>query len=310
MKKRALVFAGQGAQAVGMGKDLCDAYPECKALFAKADDVLGRSLSGVCFNGPIEALTRTDNCQPAIFVASVACLKAVENEVGGAVQAVGMAGLSLGEWTALHAAGVLSFEDAVRVLQARGRFMQEACDAAAGGMISILGLSKEVVEKIAKESGLEVANFNSPEQTVLSGAKDRIPAAEKLAKEAGAKRSVILGVAGAYHSSFMGAAAKNLESFIAGVTFRTPSVPVVSNVTGLPHGSPDDIKRAVVRQVTSPVQWVATVEWFKQAGVVEYVEFGPGKVLSGLVKRIDPAAAALNVQDAATVKSTAAAVRI
>lgn len=301
MRSKAIVFAGQGAQAVGMGKDLAEAYPECRALFEQADSVLGFSLSKLCFEGPVEALTKSNNCQPAIFVTSIACYRALCREVDG-LSFAGTAGLSLGEWSALHVAGVLGFADTLRVLEARGRFMQEACEEREGGMVSVLGLTVDKVKGVAAAAGVEVANMNSAEQIVLSGERSRMGETEKLAKEAGASRTVVLNVAGAFHSSLMASAAKKLEAFLARITLATPTMPVVANVMGAPHGGPDEIRRAMVKQVTSSVQWVSSVEWFKAHGVSEYVECGPGKVLSGLIKRIDKDAVLSNIQDCATLK--------
>ncbi len=304
---RALVFSGQGAQFAGMGKDLAGAFPECRALFRKADEVLGYSLSALCFEGPVEELTKSNNCQPAIFVTSAACHAALAAKAGG-LPAVGVAGLSLGEWTALYVAGALSFEDTVRVLSARGRFMQEACDERQGGMVSVIGLPADRLQDVARSAGVEIANLNSPEQTVLSGEKARIPEAERLAVEAGAKKTVVLNVAGAFHSSLMASAARRLEAFLAGVAIGSAGVPVVSNVTGVPHGDPESIRRAMVRQVTETVRWTDCVGWFKGQGCSEYVECGPGRVLTGLIKRMDGAAALHNVQDIPTLEKAAAAI--
>ncbi|MDD5520471.1 MAG: ACP S-malonyltransferase [Kiritimatiellae bacterium] len=300
MKEKAIVFAGQGAQAVGMGKDLADTYPECKALFDKADEVLGFKLSKLCFEGPIEELTKSSNCQPAIFVSSIACWKMFSSKVGN-VPVKGTAGLSLGEWSALHMAGALTFEDTLRVLQARGRFMQEACEEKKGGMVSVIGLVTDKLRDVCAKTGVEIANLNSPEQTVLSGERQAIEAAERLAKEAGAKKTVILNVAGAFHSKLMVSAAGKLKDFLIKVEISQPKIPVVANATGMPHGAPDDIRREMVRQVTSSVQWVSCVNWFRNNGVTEYVECGPGRVLTGLIKRIDSSAVAVNIQDIVTL---------
>ena len=308
MKQRAVVFAGQGAQAVGMGQDLAEAFPACRALFDRASAVLGYDLAQLCFAGPIEELTRTDRCQPAIFVVSVACYTALM-QARPDLKWAGMAGLSLGEWTALHAAGVLSFEDAVRLLQARGRFMQEACDERKGGMGSVMGLALPEVEKIAAAAGVQVANLNAPDQTVLSGAWDPIQAADKAAQAAGAKRTVMLTVAGAYHSALMASAAAKLAQALAGVTLRPPAVPVVANVNGQPHGAPDAIRRLMVQQVTSPVRWLDDVQWFRGAGVTEFVECGPGKVLASLIKRIDKEAVVHSIQDRVTLDKAVAALQ-
>lgn len=306
MADRAVVFAGQGAQTVGMGKDLADAYPECKALFAKADEILGYGLSKICFDGPAEELTKSNHCQPAIFVTSIACYKALCLEQGDAGFKAA-AGLSLGEWSALHMAGALSFEDTLRVLEARGRFMQEACDERDGTMVSVIGLPADKVREIAEQAGVEVANLNSEAQTVLSGERSGIEAAAKLADEAGAKRAIILNVAGAFHSSLMQSAATRLEQTLAGVEIRTPILPVVANVTGLPHGTPDDIRRDMVGQVTGSVQWLSCIQWLMDSGVTGYVECGPGRVLSGLIKRIDRAATVQNVENVDTLAKVAGA---
>ncbi len=295
----ALIFSGQGAQSVGMGKDLADKYPVCADLYAKADEVIGYELSKICFEGPDEELTKSNHCQPAIFVTSVACAKALEAE-GVGPQAVAMAGLSLGEWTALHMAGVLSFEDTVKVLEARGRFMQEACDEQAGGMVSIIGLSREQLDGICAEAGVTVANLNSSAQTVLSGPKAGIEKAEAFATEAGAKRAIILNVAGAFHSPLMASAATKLDEVLAGVTFNEPTVPVLSNVMGEPHAGADAIRANMVRQVTDSVLWLSCVEWMQAQGVNRYVECGPGRVLTGLIKRIAAGATLQNVNDVAS----------
>ncbi len=302
----AWVFAGQGAQAVGMGRDLAAAWPECKALFDKANEVLGYDLAGLCFNGPMAELTKTNHCQPAIFLVSAACLEAWKKT--GAPAPAAVAGLSLGEWTALYAAGCLSFEDTLRVLAARGRLMQEACEATRGAMLSLIGMTDEAVLKIAEQAKVSVANLNSPGQIVLSGSVEAIAEAERLAKEAGAKRALRLPVAGAYHSPLMQSAADGLRAVLQSVTFNPPAMPVFSNVTGKPHGGADDIREMMIRQVTSSVQWVETVKGFKASGVNRYVEFGPGAVLTGLVKRIDETAALFNVSDVATLVKSVSAV--
>ncbi|MDA0991108.1 MAG: ACP S-malonyltransferase [Verrucomicrobia bacterium] len=306
MPGSAVVFAGQGAQAVGMARDLAEAMPECRAVFDAADEALGYALSSICFDGPDEELTRSNHCQPGIFVASAACYRALTVRDGAWRPALA-AGLSLGEWTALYAAGAVSFVDALTALEARGRFMQEACEEHDGSMVSIIGLDAAACATIADQAGVEVANLNSPEQTVLSGTRQGIESAAALATEAGAKRAIVLNVAGAFHSRLMQSAADRLTDVLATIPFTTPTVPVLSNVTGKPHGNPAAIREALVKQVTQPVQWVGCIEAAASAGIDSYVECGPGRVLSSLIKRIQPDAKLANVQDAASLEKTVAA---
>ncbi len=303
MSKRAVLFPGQGAQSVGMGKDLADGLPEARALFDRASGVLGYDLADICFNGPLEKLTVSAHAQPAIFVHSVAAWNAWQARHPGGFDF--MAGLSSGEWTALHLAGVIGFEDTLRVLEARGRFMQEACEAQPGGMISIIGADQATLEKICQGAGVEMANLNSPEQTVLSGPREGIDRAETLAKELGIRKAIRLNVAGAFHSSLMRPAAVKLEAVLARVDFRAPVRPVIANVTGQPHEGPEEIRKGMVAQVYSSVRWYQGIEYLKGQGVTSYLECGPGKVLSGLVKRIDKAAALHSIQDRAGLEPAA-----
>lgn len=304
MSKKAIIFPGQGAQAVGMGKDLAEGLPEARALYDRASAVLGYDLADISFNGPIEKLTISAHAQPAIFVHSVAAWTAWQARHPGAFDF--MAGLSSGEWTALHLAGVIGFEDTLKVLEARGRFMQEACEAQPGGMISIIGADVAALEKICSGAGVEMANLNSAEQTVLSGPKEGIDRVEGLAKELGIRKAIRLNVAGAFHSTLMRPAAIKLEAVLARVDFQAPKVPVVANVTGLPHGAPDDIRKQMVAQVYSSVRWYQGIEYLKSQGVTSYLECGPGKVLSGLVKRIDKAASLHSIQDRSGLEPAAA----
>jgi len=304
----AIVFAGQGAQAVGMGRDFSEAYPECRQMFMRANEILGFDIARICFDGPIEELTKSNYCQPAIFLVS-ACGHAMFRAAVCDVIPAGCAGLSLGEWSALYAADVLTFDDTLRVLEARGRFMQEACQEQPGGMVSVIGLPLQDLSNICVAAGVEIANLNSADQTVLSGPKEAIIEAEKLAKAAGAKKTIVLNVAGAFHSKLMLSAAVKLEKLLATVTFKPPRFPVISNVTGQPHGTPDQIRAMVVKQVTSSVHWSASVEWFKAAGVTRYVECGPGRILSGLIRRIDPAAATFPAGDVAALTAAITALK-
>jgi [acyl-carrier-protein] S-malonyltransferase len=308
MKQRAVVFAGQGAQFVGMGKDLVAAYPECKDLFDRASAVLGYDLAKLCAEGPIEEITKSDKCQPAIFVTSAACFTALK-KLYPELKLVGTAGLSLGEWTALWAAGVVSFEEAVKILQVRGKAMQDACNERPGGMVSVMGLAMSELAKVCDATGVQMANINSPEQIVLSGDKDKIGEAEKLAQAAGAKKTVMLPVAGAFHSPLMASASGKLEQVLGGVSVQSATIPVLSNVTGKPHGTPAEIKAQMLKQVTSSVQWVGSIETFKAMGVTEYIECGPGKVLAGLIKRIDKDSTSVSIQDVPTLEKAVAVLK-
>ena len=303
--KTAILFPGQGAQAVGMGKDLAEAFPAAKALFDRASAVLGYDLAQVCFEGPIEKLTQSCYAQPAIFIASLAALEALKATKPGVQFAA--AGLSSGEWTALYLAGVVSFEDTLKILEVRGKAMQLACEERPGTMMCVIGADPALLAKIAQESGVEQANFNSPEQTVLSGTKAGIDAAEAALKAAGVRKAIRLNVAGAFHSSLMTPAAQKLEAALAGVTFNAPQLPVVSNVTGQFHTTPDEIRALMVKQVTGSVQWVQDVQRLQTEGVQAFVECGPGKVLTGLVKRIDKQAALYNISDRSSLEAVATA---
>lgn len=300
-----LLFPGQGAQAVGMGRELAEGLEECRALFARASAVMGFDLLKLCVEGPLEELTKSCNTQPAIFVVSAAARAALAHFAGGTLSVAGAAGLSSGEWAALHEAGVISFEDTVRVLRARGQFMQEACEAVPGGMLTIIGLTVDQVREVAAAAGLEVANLNSPVQTVLSGPADRIAAGEAAAKAAGAKRALRLTVAGAFHSSLMRPAGDRLADFLKDVEFRAPKYPVWSNVTGQPHAAPDEIRRLMVAQVVSSVRWTDCFAGMAAAGMTAGFECGPGAVLAGLAKRIVPDASVKSIFDLAGAQEAA-----
>ena len=299
-------FAGQGAQFPGMGKDLAERDPEVMALFDRADATLGFGLKQLCFEGPQEALTRSDVCQPAIFVVSMACHLAFAKCCPNAPVAAA-AGLSLGEWTALCAAGVLDFDATLKILQARGKFMQEACEANPSGMVSIMGASPEQLAAICEGSGCTVSNINSDSQQVISGTHEAVAKAAELATAQGVK-NVVLQVAGAFHSPFMTPAREKLAAFVADIPFGTPAVPVLSNATGTFHAKDGEaIKAAMLRQVDSPVHFSDCVKAVMAPDAL-FVEFGPGKVLSGLIRRIDRANAVTNVQDSATLEATVAKV--
>ncbi len=291
--KKAMVFPGQGAQMVGMGRDLAEAIPECKALFDQANDILGYDLSSICFEGPQEELNKSNHAQLGIFVASAAAFRALEIKQPGLEYDL-LAGHSLGEWTALYVAGVIGFEDTIKILKARGEAMQAACEENPGAMLAAMGIDGHVLVRIANEAGCFVANFNSLVQTVLSGTAASIDKAEELVKEAGAKRAIRLPVAGAFHSPLMQPAADTMAAFLATVDFAEEKIPVLSNVTAQPHGSVS-VKDDMVKQITSSVQWVALIQWMVANGIEEIVECGPGKVLAGLIKRIDKTVAVRNI---------------
>ncbi len=291
--KRAMVFPGQGSQGVGMGKDLADAIPGCKALFNQANEILGYDLEKICFEGPQEELNKSNHAQLGIFVASAAAFKALELKQPG-LEFDMLAGHSLGEWTALYVAGVVSFEDTIKVLKARGEFMQAACEENPGAMLAVMNLDGKELVKISKESGCYVANFNSLAQTVLSGTAESIDKAEILVKDAGAKRAIRLPVAGAFHSPLMQPAADKMDTFLSSIALAEPRFPVLSNVTADVHET-DLIRENMVKQITSSVQWVASVQALVAGGVEEIIECGPGKVLSGLIKRIDKTCVVRNI---------------
>ena len=285
-----------------MGKDFAEADSEIMGFFDKANAVLGFDLKKACFEGPAEELTKSNVCQPAIFVVSYAAYTALRKRK--AVDFACAAGLSLGEWGALCAAGVLDFDSTLKVLEARGRFMQEACEATPSGMIAIVGATPDQLAALCDRTGCTVANVNSAAQQVLSGSKDAVAAAAAVAKELGIKRAIPLATAGAFHSPFMAPAREKLAPVLDSVAFGVPRIPVLSNVTGKPHPSdPGAIKAAMLEQVTGTTNWAADVEAAKALGCTTFVEFGPGKVLSGLVKKIDAALATFNVADVASLET-------
>lgn len=296
------MFAGQGAQTPGMGADFASCDPEAAALFERAGEVLGFDLGKVCFEGPAEELVKSDICQPAIFTVSYAAYKAFCKATGKGFACA--AGLSLGEWGALCAANVLDFESTLRVLAARGKFMQEACTAVESGMLALVGATPAQLDEVCAGSGCTVANINSPAQQVLSGSKEEIAAAVAKAREAGIKRAIPLATAGAFHSRYMAPAREKLATVLDTVVFRRPEIPVLSNITGKPHSDdPGEIKAMMLEQVTATTNWAADVECAKGLGCDTFVEFGPGKVLSGLVKKIYPEAVALGVGDRASLEA-------
>jgi len=302
MSKTALLFAGQGAQTVGMGKDFAEKFPVAQAWFDRGNAALGYDLAAVCFHGPDAELTRTENAQPGIFLVSWVAFQLLRERVP-ALKFDATAGLSLGEFTALTAAGAMSFEDGLRVVCRRGRFMQEACDVTRGGMAAVIGLDEGPTREVCAEAGVVLANLNCPGQLVISGEAERIARAVELAKAKGAKRALPLPVAGAYHSPLMAGAQPKLQGELAKVKLSPPALPVISNVTARPHGGATDIGARLVEQVTSPVRWEESMRYLLAQGFTRFVELGPGTALGGFMKRIDKNAQMINVADARTLES-------
>ena len=300
MSQTALLFAGQGSQTVGMGRDLCEKYAVSRQLFEQANSVLGRDLMQICFAGPEAVLTQTDNAQPGIFLTSLACWAVLQSQIPD-LKFSATAGLSLGEFTALTAAGVMSFEDGLRMVQARGRFMQEACDTTQGGMASIINLDDAVLVDVCREADVDIANLKCPGQTVISGAKEKIAKAVELAKARGAKRAIPLPVAGAYHSRLMVGAQQKVAAELARMPLGESRVPVVANVSARPGGSMAEIKDLLTRQVTGTVRWTESMQWLIAQGFTRFIELGPGTVLAGLMKRINKDVEVISVNDCATL---------
>jgi [acyl-carrier-protein] S-malonyltransferase len=306
MSKTALLFAGQGAQVVGMGRDLAAKFSSARTWFDRANAVLGYDLAAICFNGPEPELTNTGNAQPGIFLASWIAFELLKEQVPD-LTFEATAGLSLGEFTALAAAGAMSFEDGLRVVRQRGRFMQKACDVTRGGMAAIIGLDEAPTREVCAEAGVVLANLNCPGQLVISGEADKINNAVELAKARGAKRAIPLPVAGAYHSPLMASAQPKLQTALEKINIAAPNMPVISNVTALPHGRPSGIRERLVEQVTSSVLWEQSMRTLLAQEFTRFIELGPGTALSGFMKRIDKKAQMLNVADVASLEATAKA---
>ncbi len=300
-KKLALLFSGQGAQTIGMGRDLAEEFPEAAELFRRADEVLGRELSEIAWHGPIEELTRTANCQPALYVHGLACLS-VLREIAGEFPVAAAAGLSLGEWTAHAAAGTFSFEEGLRLVEQRGRFMEAACAATSGAMAAMIGGEESAVRALADEADVDVANLNAPGQIVISGERVKVELAIALAKERGVRRATLLNVAGAYHSRLMESAHRQVGDALRDTQLQTPRFPVISNVTGAPVETAKEIRRALQDQVTATVRWTECMERMLAMGCDLFLELGPGNVLAGLLQRIRKGAEIMSVSDAASLQ--------
>jgi [acyl-carrier-protein] S-malonyltransferase len=304
--KVAYVFPGQGSQSVGMGLDLQVHYASARQIYEEVDDTLGFSLSRLCFEGPEEELTQTINVQAAVLATSIACLKAAQEVTGNTLPLpTYVAGHSLGEYTSLIVAGVLSLQDALRLVRERGRLMHEAGQRKAGGMLAIMGLDLEIVEDICLSVGTAVSNINSPGQIVVSGAKENLEKARRLAQLKGARRVIPLKVSGAFHSPLMDPAIEGLRNAIAGFTFNEAKIPLITNVTAQPITSVEAIKEELVSQIIHCVRWQQSVETMITRGVTTFFEIGPGDVLTGLIKRISPGARTFNISNVRTIETIA-----
>jgi [acyl-carrier-protein] S-malonyltransferase len=302
VKKVALLFAGQGAQTVGMGHDLAQQFPTAADLFEEADDVLERKLSEIAWHGPIEELTKTSNCQPALFVHELACLS-ILRELAGDFPVGGAAGLSLGEMTAHVAAGTFDFATGLKLVQRRGELMDEACAATNGAMAAMIGADEGAVRTLAADADVDVANINAPGQIVISGEKAKIEIAVGLAREHGIRRATLLTVAGAYHSRLMESAYEKLGAVLVHVPVQPTRFPVISNVTGAEVTTPVEIRRTLQDQVTGTVRWLDCMERLIGFGCDFFVELGPGGVLAGLLRRTRKDIDVMSVSDSASVRA-------
>ncbi|UOA23133.1 Malonyl CoA-acyl carrier protein transacylase [Sulfitobacter pontiacus] len=306
----AFVYPGQGAQTIGMGRDLADAYPAAKAVFDEVDEALGEKLSTLIWEGDAEELTLTQNAQPALMATSMAAMAALKAEGVTVDKAAYVAGHSLGEYAALCAAGTFSLADTARLLRIRGRAMQAAVPVGQGAMAALLGLSFEQAEAVAAEAAqgevCQVANQNDPAQNVVSGSKAAVERAIDLAKAAGAKRALLLPVSAPFHCALMAPAAEEMAGALADVTMNAPAVPVVANVVAEAVTDPKQIRKLLIEQVTGQVRWMSSVEWMGAQGVTEVWEIGAGKALSGMIRRINKEITCVNIgtaADAAAVKT-------
>jgi len=313
MSGKGFFFPGQGAQTVGMGRDVAEAYASAREVFDAANGETGLALDKLCFQGPLEDLSRSDVAQPAILTVSIAVLRALAEATGKPAPAAAAAGLSLGEYSALVAAGALGFPEAVRLVQHRGVYMQEACDASPGTMYSIIGLEDAQVEHACETArgktggGIWPANYNCPGQVVISGEEGPALEAAEACVALGARRAIRLNVAGAFHTPLMQPAAEKLKAELAEARIQRPAYPVVANVTGQPASDPEEIRALLVRQITSPVRWLDSMRWLIGQGITEYYEVGPGRVLQGLLKRTDPSMACVSVAGGGDIRALAEA---
>jgi [acyl-carrier-protein] S-malonyltransferase len=307
-KKIALLFAGQGAQSVGMGRDLAANHPAAQDLFRRADEILGRSLSDITWNGPLEELTRTSNCQPALYVHGLAAMAALR-EIAGDFPIEAAAGLSLGEWTAHAAGGTFDFATGLKLVEQRGRLMEAACETTAGAMAAMIGGDESAVRALAADTDVDVANINAPGQIVISGESAKVEMAVSLAKEHGIRRATLLNVAGAYHSRLMNSAYEQLGEPLLEAELQLPRFAIMSNVTGEPVTTLLEIRAALREQVTGTVRWNDCMESLFARGCDLFIEVGPGGVLAGLLSRIRKGVDVISVSDTASVQACAERLR-
>jgi [acyl-carrier-protein] S-malonyltransferase len=308
-KSIALLFSGQGAQQIGMGKDLSQQFAAAANRFAAADAALGYSISQIAFDGPIEELTKTSRCQVALYVHGIAVLELLREQLGS-FPVVAVAGLSLGEFTAHAAAGTFDFLTGLRLVANRGRYMEEACETTSGAMAAFIGGEEDNVRKIAREVDVDIANINSPGQIVLSGEVENVRKAVHLAKQYGIRRAVPLNVAGAFHSRLMMSAEVKLKSDLLTVPITNPGTKVVANVTAEPVSGESDILQSLAKQVTGTVRWTESVAYMiDKLGCNLFLELGPGQVLAGLVGRIRKGTEVLSIGDRSSLEAALAKLR-